>query len=208
MNDGNTTASETTSENEGAQTTGDAMSTEQAQQALEELTATHPMGENDDDGDARNTTEPEPAATNDPEDVEAQEMKTDGGKRALTSLRRENRTLQKENETLKAQVEQLENEKYRARVAKLATGRLKYPETAIRLIDGVTKDSDDRAIIKAIDAVAKAMPDMATVEQRTVGLNVGTNVGDLISRNVQTSAEQASSANAAYLTSQLSGMGF
>lgn len=208
MNDGNTTASETTSENEGAQTTGDAMSTEQAQQALEELTATHPMGENDDDGDARNTTEPEPAATNDPEDVEAQEMKTDGGKRALTSLRRENRTLQKENETLKAQVEQLENEKYRARVAKLATGRLKYPETAIRLIDGVTKDSDDKAIIKAIDAVAKAMPDMATVEQRTVGLNVGTNVGDLISRNVQTSAEQASSANAAYLTSQLSGMGF
>jgi len=208
MNDGNTTASETTSENEGAQTTGDAMSTEQAQQALEELTATQPMGENDDDGDARNTTEPEPAATNDPEDVEAQEMKTDGGKRALTSLRRENRTLQKENETLKAQVEQLENEKYRARVAKLATGRLKYPETAIRLIDGVTKDSDDKAIIKAIDAVAKAMPDMATVEQRTVGLNVGTNVGDLISRNVQTSAEQASSANAAYLTSQLSGMGF
>lgn len=208
MNDGNTTASETTSENEGAQTTGDAMSTEQAQQALEELTATQPMGENDDDGDARNTTEPEPAATNDPEDVEAQEMKTDGGKRALTSLRRENRTLQKENETLKAQVEQLENEKYRARVAKLAAGRLKYPETAIRLIDGVTKDSDDKAIIKAIDAVAKAMPDMATVEQRTVGLNVGTNVGDLISRNVQTSAEQASSANAAYLTSQLSGMGF
>lgn len=208
MNDGNTTASETTSENEGAQTTGDAMSTEQAQQALEELAATQPMGENDDDGDARNTTEPEPAATNDPEDVEAQEMKTDGGKRALTSLRRENRTLQKENETLKAQVEQLENEKYRARVAKLATGRLKYPETAIRLIDGVTKDSDDKAIIKAIDAVAKAMPDMATVEQRTVGLNVGTNVGDLISRNVQTSAEQASSANAAYLTSQLSGMGF
>lgn len=208
MNDGNTTASETTGENEGTQTTGDAMSTEQAQQALEELTATHPMGENDDDGDARNTTEPEPAATNDPEDVEAQEMKTDGGKRALTSLRRENRTLQKENETLKAQVEQLENEKYRARVAKLATGRLKYPETAIRLIDGVTKDSDDKAIIKAIDAVAKAMPDMATVEQRTVGLNVGTNVGDLISRNVQTSAEQASSANAAYLTSQLSGMGF
>lgn len=208
MNDGNTTASETTSENEGAQTTGDAMSTEQAQQALEELTATQPMGENDDDGDARNTTEPEPAATNDPEDVEAQEMKTDGGKRALTSLRRENRTLQKENETLKAQVEQLENEKYRARVAKLAAGRLKYPETAIRLIDGVTKDSDDKAIIKAIDAVAKAMPDMATVEQRTVGLNVGTNVGDLISRNVQTNAEQASSANAAYLTSQLSGMGF
>lgn len=208
MNDGNTTASETTSENEGAQTTGDAMSAEQAQQALEELTATQPMGENDDDVDARNTTEPEPAATNDPEDVEAQEMKTDGGKRALTSLRRENRTLQKENETLKAQVEQLENEKYRARVAKLATGRLKYPETAIRLIDGVTKDSDDKAIIKAIDAVAKAMPDMATVEQRTVGLNVGTNVGDLISRNVQTSAEQASSANAAYLTSQLSGMGF
>lgn len=207
MNDGNTTASETTSENEGAQTTGDAMSTEQAQQALEELAATQPMGENDDD-DARDTIEPEPAATNDPEDVEAQEMKTDGGKRALTSLRRENRTLQKENETLKAQVEQLENEKYRARVAKLATGRLKYPETAIRLIDGVTKDSDDKAIIKAIDAVAKAMPDMATVEQRTVGLNVGTNVGDLISRNVQTIAEQASSANAAYLTSQLSGMGF
>lgn len=207
MND-NGNASDTTGENEGAQTTGDAMSTEQAQQALEELTATQPMGENDDDGDARNTTEPEPAATNDPEDVEAQEMKTDGGKRALTSLRRENRTLQKENETLKAQVEQLENEKYRARVAKLATGRLKYPETAIRLIDGVTKDSDDKAIIKAIDAVAKAMPDMATVEQRTVGLNVGTNVGDLISRNVQTNAEQASSANAAYLTSQLSGMGF
>lgn len=207
MNDGNTTASETTSENEGAQTTGDAMSTEQAQQALEELAATQPMRENDDD-DARDTIEPEPAANDEPEDVEAQEMKTDGGKRALTSLRRENRTLQKENETLKAQVEQLENEKYRARVAKLAAGRLKYPETAIRLIDGVTKDSDDKAIIKAIDAVAKAMPDMATVEQRTVGLNVGTNVGDLISRNVQTSAEQASSANAAYLTSQLSGMGF
>lgn len=206
MNDGNTTASETTSENEGAQTTGDAMSTEQAQQALEELTATQPMGENDDDGDARNTTEP--AATNDPEDVEAQEMKTDGGKRALTSLRRENRTLQKENETLKARVEELEAEKHAARVVKLATGRLKYPEAAIRLIDGVTKDSDDKAIIKAIDAVAKAMPDMATVEQRTGGLNVGTNVGDLISRNVQTSAEQASSANAAYLTSQLSGMGF
>ena len=207
MNDGNTTASETTSENEGAQTTGDAMSTEQAQQALDELAATQPMRENDDD-DARDTIEPEPAANDEPEDVEAQEMKTDGGKRALTSLRRENRTLQKENETLKAQVEQLENEKYRDRVAKLAAGRLKYPETAIRLIDGVTKDSDDKAIIKAIDAVAKAMPDMATVEQRTVGLNVGTNVGDLISRNVQTSAEQASSANAAYLTSQLSGMGF
>lgn len=207
MNDGNTTASETTSENEGAQTTGDAMSTEQAQQALEELAATQPMRENDDD-DVRDTIEPEPAATNDPEDVEAQEMKTDGGKRALTSLRRENRTLQKENDTLKARVEELEAEKHAARVAKLAAGRLKYPETAIRLIDGVTKDSDDKAIIKAIDAVAKAMPDMATVEQRTVGLNVGTNVGDLISRNVQTSAEQASSANAAYLTSQLSGMGF
>lgn len=208
MNNDTGNASETTGETEGTQTAADAMSAEQAQQALEELTATQPMGENDDDGDARNTTEPEPAVTNDPEDVEAQEMKTDGGKRALTSLRRENRTLQKENETLKAQVEQLENEKYRARVVKLATGRLKYPEAAIRLIDGVTKDSDDKAIIKAIDAVAKAMPDMATVEQRTVGLNVGTNVGDLISSNVQTSAEQASSANAAYLTSQLSGMGF
>lgn len=205
MNDGNTNASETTSENEGAQTTGDAMSTEQAQQALDELTATQPMGENDDDGDARNTTEP--AATNDPEDVEAQEMKTDGGKRALTSLRRENRTLQKENETLKAQVEQLENEKYRARVAKLAAGRLKYPETAIRLIDGVTKDSDDKAIIKAIDAVAKAMPDMATVEQRTVGLNVGTNVGDLISRNIP-SQEAQTSENTAFFSAQLSGMGF
>jgi hypothetical protein len=207
MNDGNTTASETTSENEGAQTTGDAMSTEQAQQALEELTATQPMGENDDDGDARNTTEPEPSATNDPEDVEAQEMKTDGGKRALTSLRRENRTLQKENDTLKARVEELEAEKYVARVVKLATGRLKYPEAAIRLIDGVTKDSDDKAIIKAIDAVAKAMPDMATVEQRTVGLNVGTNVGDLISRNIP-SQEAQTSENTAFFSAQLSGMGF
>lgn len=206
MND-NGNASETTGETEGTQTATDAMSAEQAQQAIEELAATQPTGENDDD-DARDTIEPEPAANDEPEDAEAQEMKTDGGKRALTSLRRENRTLQKENETLKAQVEQLENEKYRSRVAKLATGRLKYPEAAIRLIDGVTKDSDDKAIIKAIDAVAKAMPEMATVEQRTVGLNVGTNVGDLISRNVQTSAEQASSANAAYLTSQLSGMGF
>ena len=165
------------------------------------------MGENDDDGDARNTTEPEPAATDDPEDAEAQEMKTDGGKRALTSLRRENRTLQKENEALKAQVEQLENEKYRARVAKLATGRLKYPDTAIRLIDGVTKDSDDKAIVKAIDAVAKAMPDMATVEQRTVGLNVGTNVGDLISRNIPSQEAQASE-NTAFFSAQLSGMGF
>lgn len=205
MND-NGNASDTTGETEGAQTTGDAMSTEQAQQALEELTATQPMGENDDD-DARDTVEPEPAATNDPEDAEAQEMKTDGGKRALTSLRRENRTLQKENETLKAQVEQLENEKYRARVAKLAAGRLKYPETAIRLIDGVTKDSDDKAIIKAIDALAKAMPDMATVEQRTVGLNVGTNVGDLISRNIP-SQEAQTSENTAFFSAQLSGMGF
>ena len=108
---------------------------------------------------------------------------------------------------LKAQVEQLENEKYRARVAKLATGRLKYPDTAIRLIDGVTKDSDDKAIIKAIDAVAKAMPDMATVEQRTVGLNVGTNVGDLISRNIP-SQEAQTSENTAFFSAQLSGMGY
>lgn len=204
MNDGNTTASETTSENESAQTTGDAMSTEQAQQAIEELAATQTEeGENGDKADGDTETE-----TDEPDDAEVQEMKTDGGKRALASLRRENRTLQKENDTLKARVEELEAEKHAARIVKLATGRLKYPEAAIRLIDGVTKDSDDKAIIKAIDAVAKAMPDMATVEQRTVGLNVGTNVGDLISRNVQTSAEQASSANAAYLTSQLSGMGF
>lgn len=207
MNDGNTTASETTSENEGAQTTGDAMSTEQAQQALEELTATQ-AGETENGDKGEDNTETETIETDEPDDAEAQEMKTDGGKRALASLRRENRTLQKENDTLKARVEELEAEKHAARVVKLATGRLKYPEAAIRLIDGVTKDSDDKAIIKAIDAVAKAMPDMATVEQRTVGLNVGTNVGDLISRNVQTSAEQASSANAAYLTSQLSGMGF
>ena len=207
MNDGNTTASETTSENEGAQTTGDAMSTEQAQQAIEELTATQ-AGETENGDKGEDNTETETIETDEPDDAEAQEMKTDGGKRALASLRRENRTLQKENDTLKARVEELEAEKHAARVVKLATGRLKYPEAAIRLIDGVTKDSDDKAIIKAIDAVAKAMPDMATVEQRTVGLNVGTNVGDLISRNVQTSAEQASSANAAYLTSQLSGMGF
>ena len=207
MNNDTGNASETTGETEGPQTAADAMSAEQAQQAIEELAATQ-AGETENGDKGEDNTEPEPIETDEPDDAEAQEMKTDGDKRALASLRRENRTLQKENETLKAQVEQLENEKYRARVAKLATGRLKYPETAIRLIDGVTKDSDDKAIIKAIDAVAKAMPDMATVEQRTVGLNVGTNVGDLISRNVQTSAEQASSANAAYLTSQLSGMGF
>lgn len=207
MNDGNATASETTSENEGAQTTGDAMSTEQAQQALEELAATQ-AGETENGDKGEDNTETEPIETDEPDDAEAQEMKTDAGKRALINLRKENKNLQQENDALKAKVEQLENEKFTSRVAKLAAGRLKYPETAIRLIDGVTKDSDDKAIIKAIDAVAKAMPDMATVEQRTVGLNVGTNVGDLISRNVQTSAEQASSANAAYLTSQLSGMGF
>lgn len=205
MNDtGN--ASETTSENEGTQTAADAMSAEQAQQAIEELAATQ-AGETENGDKADGDTETETIETDEPEDAEAQEMKTDGGKRALTSLRRENRTLQKENETLKAQVEQLENEKYRARVAKLATGRLKYPETAIRLIDGVTKDSDDKAIIKAIDAVAKAMPDMATVEQRTVGLNVGTNVGDLISRNIS-SQEAQTSENTAFFSAQLSGMGF
>lgn len=206
MNDtGN--ASETTGDTEGIQTAVDAMSADQAQQAIEELAATQAdEGENGDKGE--DNTETDTVETDETGDAEAQEMKTDGGKRALTSLRRENRTLQKENDTLKARVEELEAEKYAARVVKLATGRLKYPEAAIRLIDGVTKDSDDKAITKAIDAVAKAMPDMATVEQRTVGLNVGTNVGDLISRNVQTSAEQANSANAAYLTSQLSGMGF
>lgn len=206
MNDGNTTASETTSENEGAQTTGDAMSTEQAQQALEELAATQ-AGETENGDKGEDNTEHEPIETDEPDDAEAQEMKTDGGKRALTSLRRENRTLQKENETLKARVEELEAEKHAARVVKLATGRLKYPEAAIRLIDGVTKDSDDKAIIKAIDAVAKAMPDMATVEQRTVGLNVGTNVGDLISRNIP-SQEAQTSENTAFFSAQLSGMGF
>lgn len=206
MNDtGN--ASETTGETDGTQTAADAMSAEQAQQAIEELAATQDdEGENGDKSDGN--TETETDETDDPADSEAREMKTDGGKRALTSLRRENRTLQKENDTLKARVEELESEKYAARVAKLATGRLKYPESAIRLIDGVTKDSDDKAIIKAIDAVAKAMPDMATVEQRTAGMNVGTEVGDLISRNVQTSQSAQDSENAAYLNAQLSGMGF
>lgn len=205
MNDtGN--ASETTGDTEGIQTAADAMSAEQAQQAIEELAATQAdEGENGDKSEGN--TETDTVETDEPDDVEAQEMKTDGGKRALTSLRRENRTLQKENDTLKARVEELEAEKYAARVVKLATGRLKYPEAAIRLIDGVTKDSDDKAIIKAIDAVAKAMPDMATVEQRTVGLNVGTNVGDLISRNIP-SQEAQTSENTAFFSAQLSGMGF
>ena len=205
MTDNDSAASQTEGETETT-TGGDAMSAEQAQQALEELTATQEQ-EADDDDDT--TTDVDSGNDESSEtDDETQEMKTDAGKRALINLRKENKNLQQENDALKAKVEQLENEKFTSRVSKLATGRLKYPEAAIRLIDGVTKDSDDKAIIKAIDAVAKAMPDMATVEQRTVGLNVGTNVGDLISRNVQTSAEQASSANAAYLTSQLSGMGF
>lgn len=205
MTDNDSAASQTEGETETT-TGGDAMSAEQAQQALEELTATQEQ-EADDDGDT--TTDVDSGNDESSEtDDETQEMKTDAGKRALINLRKENKTLQQENDALKAKVEQLENEKFTSRVSKLATGRLKYPEAAIRLIDGVTKDSDDKAIIKAIDSVAKAMPDMATVEQRTVGLNVGTNVGDLISRNVQTSAEQASSANAAFLTSQLSGMGF
>lgn len=205
MTDNDSAASQTEGETETT-TGGDAMSAEQAQQALEELTATQEQ-EADDDGDT--TTDVDSGNDESSEtDDETQEMKTDAGKRALINLRKENKNLQQENDALKAKVEQLENEKFTSRVSKLATGRLKYPEAAIRLIDGVTKDSDDKAIIKAIDAVAKAMPDMATVEQRTVGLNVGTNVGDLISRNVQTSAEQASSANAAFLTSQLSGMGF
>lgn len=205
MTDNVSAASQTEGETETT-TGGDAMSAEQAQQALEELTATQEQ-EADDDDDT--TTDVDSGNDESSEtDDETQEMKTDAGKRALINLRKENKNLQQENDALKAKVEQLENEKFTSRVSKLATGRLKYPEAAIRLIDGVTKDSDDKAIIKAIDAVAKAMPDMATVEQRTVGLNVGTNVGDLISRNVQTSAEQASSANAAYLTSQLSGMGF
>lgn len=205
MNDtGN--ASETTGDTEGIQTAVDAMSADQAQQAIEELAATQAdEGENGDKSEGN--TETDTVETDETGDAEAQEMKTDGGKRALTSLRRENRTLQKENDTLKARVEELEAEKYAARVAKLATGRLKYPETAIRLIDGVTKDSDDKAIIKAIDAVAKAMPDMATVEQRTVGLNVGTNVGDLISRNIP-SQEAQTSENTAFFSAQLSGMGF
>lgn len=205
MTDNDSAASQTEGKTETT-TGGDAMSAEQAQQALEELTATQEQ-EADDDDDT--TTDVDSGNDESSEtDDETQEMKTDAGKRALINLRKENKNLQQENDALKAKVEQLENEKFTSRVSKLATGRLKYPEAAIRLIDGVTKDSDDKAIIKAIDAVAKAMPDMATVEQRTVGLNVGTNVGDLISRNVQTSAEQASSANAAYLTSQLSGMGF
>lgn len=205
MTDNDSAASQTEGETETT-TGGDAMSAEQAQQALEELTATQEQ-EADDDGDT--TTDVDSGNDESSEtDDETQEMKTDAGKRALINLRKENKTLQQENDALKAKVEQLENEKFTSRVSKLATGRLKYPEAAIRLIDGVTKDSDDKAIIKAIDSVAKAMPDMATVEQRTVGLNVGTNVGDLISRNVQTNAEQASSANAAFLTSQLSGMGF
>lgn len=205
MND-NGNASETTGETEGTQTATDAMSAEQAQQAIEELAATQTEeGENGDKGE--DNTETETIETDEPDDAEAQEMKTDGGKRALASLRRENRTLQKENDALKARVEELEAEKHAARVVKLATGRLKYPEAAIRLIDGVTKDSDDKAIIKAIDAVAKAMPDMATVEQRTVGLNVGTNVGDLISRNIP-SQEAQTSENTAFFSAQLSGMGF
>lgn len=205
MTDNDSAASQTEGKTETT-TGGDAMSAEQAQQALEELTATQEQ-EADDDDDT--TTDVDSGNDESSEtDDETQEMKTDAGKRALINLRKENKNLQQENDALKAKVEQLENEKFTSRVSRLATGRLKYPEAAIRLIDGVTKDSDDKAIIKAIDAVAKAMPDMATVEQRTVGLNVGTNVGDLISRNVQTSAEQASSANAAYLTSQLSGMGF
>ena len=204
MTDNDSAVSQTEGETETT-TGGDAMSAEQAQQALEELTATQEQEADDDD----TTTDADSGNDESSEtDDETQEMKTDAGKRALINLRKENKNLQQENDALKAKVEQLENEKFTSRVSKLATGRLKYPEAAIRLIDGVTKESDDKAIIKAIDAVAKAMPDMATVEQRTVGLNVGTNVGDLISRNVQTSAEQASSANAAYLTSQLSGMGF
>ena len=142
-------------------------------------TATQATTEEGENTTAAQVSEPEPDMTptdttpepqNEPEnDVQEPETEPndepspedklgDAGKRALTSLRRENRALAKENDQLREQVEQLRQERYEARVERLATGKLRYPKTAIRLLDGVDADSDDKAIVKAIDGLLKDMP--------------------------------------------------
>ena len=117
--------------------------------------------------------EPPPKAQAEPEHNEPEpnpeDKLGDAGKRALTSLRRENRALVKENDQLREQVEQLRHERYEARVERLATGKLRYPKTAIRLLDGVDADSDDKAITKAIDALLKDMPGLGSEPEPTSG---------------------------------------
>lgn len=115
-----------------------------------------------------NEPEPEPKPEPEPEPEPNPEDKLgDAGKRALTSLRRENRALVKENDQLREQVEQLRHERYEARVERLATGKLRYPKTAIRLLDGVDADSDDKAITKAIDVLLKDMPGLGSEPEPT-----------------------------------------
>lgn len=115
-----------------------------------------------------NEPEPEPKPEPEPEpDPNPEDKLGDAGKRALTSLRRENRALVKENDQLREQVEQLRHERYEARVERLATGKLRYPKTAIRLLDGVDADSDDKAITKAIDALLKDMPGLGSEPEPT-----------------------------------------
>lgn len=80
------------------------------------------------------------------------------GKLTLTKLRRENRKLARENESLQKQVDELKHDRYVDRVTRLATGRLRYPEDAVKLIDGVDADSGDDDVKKAIDALLKRNP--------------------------------------------------
>lgn len=213
MNDTSSTTGSDTSVGAGAeatQTGADAMSTEQAQAALENLVTdtTEPSTE---------TTQQQPETSEEPardepakpeEDTDAAEMRTDAGKRALVTLRGEVKSLRQENEDLKAQIDKLEGERFTARVTRIATGRLRHPDAAIRLVDGIDRNSDDKSIEKAVAAVAKAMPELAINLPMGPTGKVGTNVGDLISDTVQLDTNGADTQNAALFTAQMSGFGY
>lgn len=82
----------------------------------------------------------------------------EAGKRTLTKLRRENRQLSRENDQLREQIASLKDERHMERVTRLATGRLQYPNDAVKLLDGITVDSSDADVTKAIDALLKHNP--------------------------------------------------
>lgn len=197
---------------------------EQAKAALAALTADDTPGKTGDAADAREPgsagdatpavvdANPEPADTPDDDgegdgeaapDDDADGMRTDAGRRALNALRGQVKTLRQENTMLREQVERFETERHEARVARLAEGRLQYPQTAVRLLDGITRDSSDADIIKALDRLVEAMPGLGTGMPGRGGVKVGTGVGDLISRNTGDDGN----ANAAYFAAQMSGMG-
>lgn len=95
------------------------------------------------------------------EDPDGEDALGDAGKRALERMKTERNNAIRAQKKAEAQLAEANNTIRQMRVEKLASGKLREPALAVKLLTDLNGDEDEKAIIKAIDKLVSEHPYLA-----------------------------------------------